>query len=147
MFCYHVDRMKPPAWVDDAIIYHIFLDRFYPGDGADWRQTTDLMGICGGTLWGARDKLDYLQDLGINCLWLSPLWKSPSHHGYDVMDYGQIEPRYGGEAALHALVESAHQRGIRVLLDLVCNHLSNEHPYLPRRPKQRSQPIPQLVRL
>ncbi|MCY3779430.1 MAG: alpha-amylase family glycosyl hydrolase [Chloroflexi bacterium] len=128
LFCYHVDRIKPPAWVGDAIIYHIFLDRFYPGDGADWRQTTDMLGICGGTLWGVRDKLDYLEELGINCLWLSPTWKSPSHHGYDVMDYEQIEPRFGGEEALHALVEDAHQRGIRVLLDLVCNHLSNEHP-------------------
>ena len=128
LFCYHVDRLKPPAWVNDAIIYHIFLDRFYPGDGVDWLQTTDLNDFCGGTLWGLRDKLDYLAELGVNCLWLSPTWKSPSNHGYDVADYEQIEPRLGGDEALQTVVAGAHQRGIRVLLDLVCNHLSNEHP-------------------
>ncbi len=128
LFCYHVDRIKPPAWVMEAIIYHVFLDRFHPGDEADWRQTTDLEDFCGGTLWGLRDKLDYLADLGVNCLWLSPTWKSPSNHGYDVADYDRIEPRLGGEEALHAIVEGARRRGVRVLLDLVCNHLSNEHP-------------------
>ena len=128
LFCYHVDRLAPPAWIEDAIIYHIFLDRFYPGDGRDWLQTSDTLDFCGGTLWGARDKLDYLAELGINCLWLSPTWKSASTHGYDVADYERIEPRLGGDEALHALVEGAHERGIRVLLDLVCNHLSNEHP-------------------
>ncbi len=128
LFCYHVDRLKPPDWLNEAVIYHIFLDRFYPGDGRDWLQTSDLKGFCGGTLWGVRDKLDYLADLGVNCLWLCPCWKSPTNHGYDVVDYEQIEPRLGGDAALHAVVEGAHERGIRVLLDLVCNHLSNQHP-------------------
>ena len=127
-FCYHVDRLRAPAWIHDAIIYHIFLDRFYPGDGQAWAQTGDLKGVCGGTLWGVRDKLDYLARLGVNCLWLSPCWVSPSHHGYDIADYRRIEPRLGGEAALHAVVEGAKQRGIRVLLDLAANHVSNEHP-------------------
>ena len=140
LFCYHVDRLAPPAWVDDAIIYHIFLDRFYPGDGRDWLQTSDTLGFCGGTLWGARDKLDYLEELGINCLWLSPTWKSASYHGYDVADYERIEPRLGGDEALHALVESAHERGIRVLLDLVCNHLSNEHPVFVDALRDESSP-------
>ncbi len=128
LFCYHVDRIVPPEWAKSAIIYHIFLDRFYPGDGGAWQQTSDLKGICGGTLWGVRDKLDYLAQLGINCLWLSPTWASPSNHGYDVADYERVEPRLGGAAALRAVVEGAHTRGIRVLLDLVANHLSNEHP-------------------
>ena len=128
LFCYHVDRIGAPDWAKDAIIYHIFLDRFYPGDGKDWLQSTDVQGFHGGTLWGVRDKLPYLADLGINCLWLSPTWKSPSHHGYDVADYDRVEPRLGGDAALHAVVEGAHERGIRILLDLVGNHLSNEHP-------------------
>ena len=128
LFCYHVDQLGPPAWARDAIIYHIFIDRFYPGDGADWLQTDDLNGFCGGTLWGVRDKLDYLADLGVNCLWLSPTWSSPSNHGYDISDYDRVEPRFGGDEALRAVVEGAHQRGIRVLLDLVCNHISNAHP-------------------
>ena len=128
LFCYHIDRIAAPDWVADAIIYHIFLDRFYPGDDADWLQRDDLKAVCGGTLWGVRDKLDYLAELGINCLWLSPTWRSPSSHGYDVADYDRIEPRLGGDEALQAVVDGAHQRGIRILLDLVANHLSNEHP-------------------
>lgn len=128
LFCYHVDHETPPAWAKDAIIYHIFLDRFYPGDGADWIQTSDMQDFCGGTLWGVRDKLDYLSELGINCLWLSPVWQSPTTHGYDVVDYDRIEPRLGGDEALQAVVEGAHQRGIRILLDFVPNHLSNQHP-------------------
>jgi cyclomaltodextrinase len=128
IFNYHVDTIRPPQWASDAIIYHILIDRFYPGDGMTWRQTDDLYDSFGGTLWGVRDKLDYLADLGVNCIWLSPTWASPTHHGYDVTDYDRIEPRLGGDGALRAVIEGAHQRGIRVLLDMVCNHLSNEHP-------------------
>ncbi|MCY4146303.1 MAG: alpha-amylase family glycosyl hydrolase [Chloroflexi bacterium] len=128
LFCYHVDRLRAPDWVKDAIIYHIFLDRFCPGEGRDWQQTSDLQAVCGGTLWGVRDKLDYIAELGANCLWLSPCWVSPSHHGYDIADYQRIKPRLGGEAALDAVVAAASKRGIRVLLDLAANHVSNEHP-------------------
>lgn len=128
IFNYHVDTFKSPRWAQDAIIYHIFIDRFYPGDGQSWRQNGDRYGFYGGTLWGVRDKLDYLADLGVNCLWLSPVWASPTSHGYDVTDYGRVEPRLGGDDALRAVVAGAHQRGIRVLLDMVCNHLSNRHP-------------------
>jgi hypothetical protein len=128
VFNYHVDRFRPPQWAQEAIIYHIMVDRFHPGDGKEWLQTKDLDGICGGTLWGVRDKLDYLRELGINCIWLSPTWPSPTYHGYDVTDYDQVEPRLGGKDALRAVIEGAHQRGIRVLLDMVCNHLSNQHP-------------------
>lgn len=129
VFTYHVDRQVAPEWGQDAIIYQIFLDRFHPGKGRDWLQTGDLSSFCGGTLWGVRDKLDYLAALGINCLWLSPTWKSPSCHGYDISDYTRVEPRLGGEEALRAVVEGAHDRGIRVLLDLVCNHVSNQLPF------------------
>lgn len=128
LFSYHVDTMGCPAWARQAVIYHIFVDRFYPGNGRDWLQKEDLEGFCGGTLWGVRDKLDYIKALGATCLWLSPTWVSPSHHGYDAIDYDHVEPRLGGDEAMHALVEAAHARGIRVLLDLACNHISNQHP-------------------
>lgn len=127
VFNYHVDTHQPPAWAQEAIIYHIFVDRFYPGDGRSW-QTGSVQHNFGGTLWGVRDKLDYIAELGANCIWLSPTWTSPSYHGYDVTDYDRTEPRLGGDAALRAVIEGAHQRGIRVLLDMACNHLSNEHP-------------------
>lgn len=128
LFCYHVDRLRAPDWIKGAVIYHIFLDRFYPGDAANWQSNDDLKGVSGGTLWGVRDKLDTIAELGANCLWLSPCWVSPSHHGYDIADYQRIEPRMGGEAALDAVVEAASKRGIRVLLDLAANHISNDHP-------------------
>jgi hypothetical protein len=128
-FAYQVDRLEPPGWAWDAIIYHIFVDRFYPGDGRKWLQTKKLNDFFGGTLWGVRDKLDYLEVLGINCLWLSPTFVSPSAHGYDPADFMHTEPRLGGDEALSALVEAAHQRGIRVLLDLACNHVSDQNPF------------------
>ncbi len=128
-FALRVDRLRPPPWARQAVIYHIFVDRFFPGTGRDWLQTDDLQGFCGGTLWGVAEKMDYVAELGATCLWLSPLFPSPSHHGYDATDLYRVEPRLGGEAALRAVVEEAHRRGIRVLLDFVCNHVSNEHPF------------------
>ncbi|NWF69421.1 MAG: alpha-amylase [Chloroflexi bacterium] len=129
-FTYHVDTLAAPAWAHKAVIYQIFVDRFYPGKGHDWTQTTDLNGFCGGTLWGVAEKIDYLAELGVNCLWLSPTFLSPvSHHGYDTTDYFRTEPRLGGDEALRAVMQAAHEKGMRVLLDLACNHLSDQHPY------------------
>lgn len=127
-FAYGVDRLGPPAWAREAVIYQVFVDRFYPGQGRAWNQTDDLLGFCGGTLWGLAEKLDYVADLGANCLWLSPIFASPTHHGYDATDLTRVERRLGGDEALRALVTGAHDRGIRVLLDFVCNHVSSEHP-------------------
>lgn len=128
-FGYYVDQMQPPQWAREAVIYQIFVDRFYPGDGKTWNPDVKSLGdFYGGTLWGVRDKMDYIAELGANCIWLSPTWVSPSHHGYDITDYEHVEPRLGGDEALHAVVEAAHARGIRVMLDMVCNHMSHEHP-------------------
>jgi glycosidase len=127
-FSYHVDRLAPPAWAREAVIYQVFVDRFYPGDGHAWLQTRDLSGFCGGTLWGVLEKLDYIGALGATCLWLSPIFVSSSHHGYDATDLYHVEARLGGDEALRALVAGAHARGIRVLLDYACNHVSDEHP-------------------
>ncbi|MGD9029765.1 MAG: alpha-amylase family glycosyl hydrolase [Anaerolineae bacterium] len=127
-FAYSVDRLRPPAWAREAVIYQVFVDRFYPGRGRDWAQTDDLRGFCGGTLWGVAEKLDYIADLGVTCIWLSPIFPSPSHHGYDATDLYHVEPRLGGDEALRTLVSEAHRRDIRVLLDYVCNHVSQYHP-------------------
>lgn len=127
-FVLSVDHLKPPKWAREAVIYHVFVDRFFPGMGRDWLQVKDLNGFCGGTLWGVKEKLDYIEELGADCIWLSPVFCSGTHHGYDVTDYDHVEPRLGGDEALRALVEAAHQRGIRVILDIALNHVSVNHP-------------------
>jgi hypothetical protein len=128
-FTASVDQFTPPRWAREAVIYHIFVDRFFPGQGKGWLQTADLDGIVGGTLWGVAEKLDYVQSLGATCIWLSPIFVSPTHHGYDVVDYAHVDPRYGGDDALREVVTQAHQQGLRVILDVAFNHLSNEHPF------------------
>ena len=127
-FAISVDDYDVPNWTRDAVIYHILLDRFYPGDSVPWKKPTTLSGFFGGTLRGAIQKLDYIQSLGCNAIWLSPLFASPSHHGYDATDYYTVESRLGTNADLIELIEKAHQREIRVILDFVANHWSNQHP-------------------
>lgn len=127
-FAYHVDRERVPDWVRDAVIYHIFVDRFFPGTGNTWHLAESLGDIWGGTLRGVIEKLPYLKSLGVNCLWLSPIFPSPTHHGYDATDYCSVEPRLGTNEDLRALFDAAHAHGMHVLLDFVANHLSNEHP-------------------
>lgn len=127
-FTYHVDRLSAPLWARQAVIYHIFVDRFFPGKGKSWKQTNNLKSFIGGTLWGVLEKLDYIADLGATCIWLSPIFPSPTPHGYDATDYENIEPRLGGNTALRELVSAAHGLGLKIILDLVCNHLSSEHP-------------------
>ncbi|HVU13844.1 MAG TPA: alpha-amylase family glycosyl hydrolase [Phototrophicaceae bacterium] len=128
-FAYHVDTFTVPKWAREAVIYQILTDRFYPGDGKEFLQTSALNQPMGGTLLGVRDRLGYIADLGATCLWLSPAWVSYSVHGYDVIDYMTTADYLGGDAAMHTLIDAAHQRGIRVLFDLPCNHVSHENPY------------------
>ena len=128
-FAFSINRFTAPEWSRQAIIYQIFVDRFFPGNNRSWNNARDLNDYYGGTLWGVRDKLDYLCDLGITAIWLSPTWPSSSYHGYDVTDYWSVAPRLGGDDAMRALIKEAHSRDIKIILDLVCNHTSNEHPY------------------
>lgn len=123
-----VQAARPPRLPEDFVIYQIFVDRFYPGDDRAWLQTRDMDQFCGGTLWGVRDKLAYLADLGVDAIWLSPIWPATSYHGYDIVNYRGVCGHLGGEEATRALIEAAHARGIKVLLDFVVNHFSDEHP-------------------
>lgn len=127
-FAYHVDRERVPEWIADAVIYHIFVDRFATGGGHAWNDAATLSDIWGGTLRGIIERLPYLEALGVTCLWLSPIFPSPTHHGYDATDYVHVEPRLGSDDDLRNLFTAAHARGMRVLLDFVANHISNEHP-------------------
>lgn len=111
-----------PLWFKDAIIYETHVKAFYDSNGD---------GI--GDLPGMIEKLDYLEDLGVTCLWLLPFFPSPLRDdGYDIADYRQINPVYGTLGDFHRLVEEAHARGIAVLIELVINHTSDEHPWFQR---------------
>jgi maltose alpha-D-glucosyltransferase/alpha-amylase len=106
-------------WYKDALFYELHV-RAFADSNAD--------GI--GDFAGARQKLDYLQDLGITGIWLLPFYPSPLRDdGYDISDYYQVHPDYGTLADCRDFIAAAHQRGIRVIADLVVNHTSDQHPY------------------
>ncbi len=140
-FAYHVDSYRAPDWIWDAAIYHLFVDRFYPGDGKKFLDAPNPREFCGGTLRGVIDKLGYLSDLGVNCVWLSPFFASSSYHGYDTVDYLKVEPRLGTNQDFFELVRRAHECGIRVLIDFVPNHTSNEHPHFAAAQSDQTSPF------
>lgn len=105
-------------WLADSVGYEIFV-----------RSFADTSGDGQGDLEGIRQRLPYLQSLGVNLLWLTPIHPSPSYHGYDVTDYDAVHPDFGSLADFDRLLADAHQRQIRVLLDLVVNHTSKAHPW------------------
>lgn len=128
-FSYVVDRYQVPSWVHEAVIYQIFVDRFAPTPGRNFAETSNLSDFFGGTLRGIRNKLDYLSELGVNTLWLSPIFPSPSHHGYDYTNLRKVEPRLGNNTDFKELVTEIHRRKMRIILDFVPNHTSNRHPF------------------
>ena len=127
-FAYWVAVDPVPAWARNAIVYHVFVDRFHPGDGVPWKNPETLAGFYGGTLRGIIQKMDYIQQMGFSALWLSPIFSNLTHHGYDATDYFGIEPRFGTLDDFKELLEQAHTRGIRIILDFVANHCSDQHP-------------------
>ena len=116
----------PPDWTRDAVIYQLMVDRFARPDG-DLPRPGSSTALYGGTLDGVRAHLDHITSLGCNTLWLTPIHKTRSHHGYDHEDFFKVEERYGGEAALKRLIDAAHERSMRVLLDFVPNHTGRGH--------------------
>ncbi len=123
--------MTIPAWVADAVFYQIFPDRFANGDVSNdpfnvqpWGSPPTRKGFQGGDLEGIRQKLDYLQDLGFNAIYLNPIFLSPSNHRYDTVDYYRIDPKLGSMDDFRALIRDAHARNMRVMLDGVFNHCS-----------------------
>jgi glycosidase len=128
LFSYLVGDPAPPEWAAGAIVYQIFPDRFYPGDGRDWNTIQSLNDIYGGTLRGIIQKLDYVAEMGFNAIWINPFFPDKTHHGYHATDYFQVNPRLGSMDDLRALVAAAKARGIRLILDFVANHWSSDHP-------------------
>jgi cyclomaltodextrinase / maltogenic alpha-amylase / neopullulanase len=128
-------EMKTPDWVKHAVFYQIFPDRFAVSKQPrkrllrearweDWDAMPTLQGYKGGDLWGVIEQLDYLQDLGINAIYFTPIFQSASNHRYHTHDYYQVDPMLGGNPAFKELLDAAHQRNIKVVLDGVFNHSS-----------------------
>ncbi len=120
-----------PDWVKNAVFYQIFPDRFAwssqvvkPGNFEDWDSLPTPHGFKGGDLMGVYEKLDYLEDLGINAIYFNPIFKSASNHRYHTFDYYQVDPLLGRDKAFFTLLEEAHKRNIRIVLDGVFNHAS-----------------------
>ena len=120
-----------PEWVKDAVFYQIFPDRFAQSDHVEkpanlepWEAPPTPHGFKGGDLLGVVEHLDYLTDLGIDALYFCPIFQSTANHRYHTHDYYQVDPLLGGNAAFKVLLEAAHQRGMRVVLDGVFNHAS-----------------------
>ena len=105
------------------------------------RAFCDSNGDGSGDLTGMAGKLDYLAELGIDCLWLNPIYPSPlKDDGYDIGDYCAIHPDYGSLDDFTRLVEQAHQRGLRLITDLVVNHTSDQHPWFQAARRERNSP-------
>jgi cyclomaltodextrinase len=124
-----------PAWVKDAVFYQIFPERFANGDpGNDpkglvpWDSKPELNSFFGGDLQGIRDHIPYLKDLGINAVYLTPIFKAASNHKYDTINYFEIDPNLGSNDLFIQLVQEFHEVGIRVVLDGVFNHCGDQNP-------------------
>lgn len=147
----YLSRFESPAWLEDAVFYQVFPDRFQDGDPSTnvrdreylcsgrpvrargWheppRPETGWHEFFGGDLKGLEDRLGYIQELGANAIYLNPIFTAPSSHKYDVADYRNVDPHFGGNPALESLMERVHERGMRLILDIVPNHCGETHPW------------------
>ncbi|MBD2505663.1 glycoside hydrolase family 13 protein [Anabaena azotica] len=128
-------QIQTPDWVKQAVFYQIFPDRFARSKQPrkrllrdarweDWDAMPTLQGYKGGDLWGIMEQLDYIQDLGIDAIYFTPIFQSASNHRYHTHDYYQVDPMLGGNQAFKELLDAAHERDIKVVLDGVFNHSS-----------------------
>ncbi len=148
---------RQPSWVKHAVFYQIFPERFFNGnpdndvkDGEytyegwktrkipDWESPplpysrTHALDFYGGDLEGIRKKIPYLQDLGVNALYLNPVFRSPTTHKYDCVDYLHVDEHFGGDQALADLSKALHERGMRLILDISVNHTGAGHRWFNR---------------
>lgn len=130
------DIHKEVDFMKNSIFYEIFVDRFAIGNkekdtsyiNMQWDELPKSKSFAGGDLQGIIDNLDYLQSLGINGIYLTPIFKSISNHKYDIEDYYKIDEQFGDEETLLKLVKIAHDKGIKIILDAVFNHISEKSP-------------------
>ena len=140
-----------PVWAQGAVMYQIFVDRFFNGDTGndvrdgeyryldvwtkhkEWNELPepfDVANFYGGDLAGVMQKLDYLEDMGVEVIYLNPIFTSPSNHKYDIEDYYRVDPHFGSNELAAQLFGEIHKRGMRVILDGVFNHCSDRNPWM-----------------
>jgi len=124
---------ETPAWVKDSVFYQIFPDRFYNGDKGNDPPNTEEWGgkpagrnFFGGDLRGVIEKLPYIKDLGVDAIWLTPIFKARSNHKYDISDFYRIDEHFGDLETFKELVEKAHSMGIKIVLDGVFHHSGSD---------------------
>ncbi|MBK4108999.1 alpha-glycosidase [Lactococcus petauri] len=136
-FFHEVDRFKAPEWVKNTVWYQIFPERFANGNPAinpvgvkEWDPTEspNRQDLYGGDLQGVIDHLDHLTDLGVNGIYFTPVFQAYSNHKYDTEDYLKIDQYFGDLEVFKTLVKEAHQRGVKVMLDAVFNHIGDTSP-------------------
>ena len=131
--------LEKPSW-QGRVFYQIFPERFACKGDPKEKDYVDTPWDCGslkgkhkvflgGDLWGATEKLDYLASLGVEAVYLTPIHPSPSNHKYDIRDYFDVDPSFGGKEAFKAFCKKAHSLGMKVMMDLVFNHFSSLHPF------------------
>ncbi|MBQ4316841.1 MAG: glycoside hydrolase family 13 protein, partial [Clostridia bacterium] len=144
------EKYESPEWLNGGVMYQIFPDRFSRGgevtrrDDAnydeDWEngipEYPKVRGEAfpnnthfGGTLYGVADRMDYLSSLGVNCIYLNPIFEAYSNHKYDTADFLKVDKSFGGDKGLQYLIDKAHERGIKIILDGVFNHVGNDSIY------------------
>ena len=154
------DDFATPDWAKSGVMYQIFVDRFCKGSkkvpvrddckiNDDWYDGIPEFAakngdplennmFFGGTLWGVVEKLDYLKDLGVNILYLCPIFKAFSNHKYDTGDYETVDEMFGGDKAFDALIKEAKKRDMKVILDGVFNHTGDDSKYFNRYGKYKN---------
>lgn len=128
-FLHAIDAFKPPEWVKKTIWYQIFPERFADGEPdlnpegtKPWGEAPDRTSFFGGDFQGVLKRLDYLQELGVNGIYFTPVFQAETNHKYDTTNYLEVDPQFGDKALLKKLIRECHTRGIKVMLDAVFNH-------------------------
>ncbi|WP_026886771.1 glycoside hydrolase family 13 protein [Clostridium beijerinckii] len=127
------DVYNEEKWLQEAVVYQIFVDRFYNGDTsndpqnvAKWGSDVNEASMFGGDIQGIINKLEYLEDLGVNLLYLTPIFKSSSNHKYNTADYYEIDSQFGDLEKVRELVRKCHDKNIKIVFDAVFNHSGSD---------------------
>jgi len=127
------DLYEQATWLQESVVYQIFPDRFYngnkcidPKNTSPWDTSVKIESMFGGDLQGIINKLDYLEELGVNLIYLTPIFKSSSNHKYNTADYYDIDPQFGTLNKAKELIEKCHEKGMKIIFDAVFNHSGSD---------------------